>query len=400
MNAPYPEPRAPSPRNNREAASGFLLAPRPSPLAPRFAKPQAAGFTLVELLTVVLIIGVLAGLITAAAVPAIRKGKETTIRNEIAQLEQALTQYKEQFGDYPPDFAGINDPDQAVRNAARNDVLAHLRRAFPRYRPGVPSGTAQTDPFERFRDDVFVGSGNTLDVCALEPGSALVFWLGGLPTPPGTGSTKLCGFCADPANPFTTQGSRLAAVIELDERRLVAGPTTNPTPPIPWKSVVNPPTPSGAQVPYVYRFVPQHVSHPESDTPPPYVYFRARSGGYVRNIPGTVSAGSGYQLAEIHVPGNPRSFLPSFTLDDAVGTAVPYVSEFVPQSGAFGCRFLNPKTFQIVTTGLDGEYGAVLPPTDSAFKPHCVDPTTGNLASSEDDNLTNFATGHIADGVQ
>ena len=65
------------------------------------------GFTLVEMLVVIAIIGVLASLIMAVGGSAIRQAKRTTIKMDISQLESAIIAYKEKYGDYPPDFAQI-----------------------------------------------------------------------------------------------------------------------------------------------------------------------------------------------------------------------------------------------------------------------------------------------------
>ncbi len=75
---------------------------------PPQSKGRAAGFTLVEMLVVITIIGILAGLVIPAVVVAMRKAKEATIVMEISQLDMALKAYKEKFGEYPPDFAGLD----------------------------------------------------------------------------------------------------------------------------------------------------------------------------------------------------------------------------------------------------------------------------------------------------
>ena len=60
-----------------------------------------------ELLVVITIIGILTGLVTAAAVAARRRAKIATVVMEVKQLETACQVYKEKFGEYPPDFAGV-----------------------------------------------------------------------------------------------------------------------------------------------------------------------------------------------------------------------------------------------------------------------------------------------------
>src|SRR3989339_1099938 len=134
------------------------------------------GFTLVEMLVVIVIIGILASLITGAAIMARLRAKITMVRTEIAQLEMTLTQYKAEVGEFPPDFAnlqfpcsktaGLPDPnpnnDEIVRVNAQDAVLRHLRRRFPRYTPmgrATPANfydqfRAENRAWRRFRDDV------------------------------------------------------------------------------------------------------------------------------------------------------------------------------------------------------------------------------------------------------
>jgi prepilin-type N-terminal cleavage/methylation domain-containing protein len=69
-----------------------------------------AGFTLIEMLVVITIIGILAGLVTAAALAARRAAKNATIVAELkGGLDAACVEYKNQFGEYPPDFAGLKN---------------------------------------------------------------------------------------------------------------------------------------------------------------------------------------------------------------------------------------------------------------------------------------------------
>src|SRR5436305_1151311 len=72
-----------------------ILAPRSSVLAPR-------AFTLIELLAVITIIGILAALITVAAVGALKNAQRTRIKAEINQMANAFDEYKNKTTAYPP----------------------------------------------------------------------------------------------------------------------------------------------------------------------------------------------------------------------------------------------------------------------------------------------------------
>src|SRR5271157_2544741 len=60
------------------------------------------GFTLVELLAVMLILAFLIALLLPAINGALRTAKNAAVGGEINQLAQALASFKTQYGDYPP----------------------------------------------------------------------------------------------------------------------------------------------------------------------------------------------------------------------------------------------------------------------------------------------------------
>lgn len=66
---------------------------------------RRGAFTLIELLTVIAIISVLAGMVVGLAPVASAKMKEARVRAELAGLVTAIESYKSRFGVYPPDHA-------------------------------------------------------------------------------------------------------------------------------------------------------------------------------------------------------------------------------------------------------------------------------------------------------
>jgi prepilin-type N-terminal cleavage/methylation domain-containing protein len=185
------------------------------------------GFTLVELLTVIVIIGVLVSLITAAAIRARSTARNAVVSNEVGGLNDALEAYKIKYGQLPPcDFS----------NQAR--VMSHLRVRFPNYRPAN---------FAAFASDVQSATG--LNPGGLTPASALVFWLGGIPD--GGPSMLPAGFSADQSNPFRAGKPRIAPQFDFVQERLRDADGNG------WRAY-----------------------YPEGITAAPFVYFRSWNGDY------------------------------------------------------------------------------------------------------------------------
>src|SRR6187549_3955595 len=103
------------------------LAPRPLLLAPR-------GFTLVELLVVITIIGILAALITVAAMGALKSARRAEIKAELNQLDGGFNEVKNKSTAFPPncqtDGTGASNPISEATVYA--DLKRYMRLAFPR----------------------------------------------------------------------------------------------------------------------------------------------------------------------------------------------------------------------------------------------------------------------------
>ncbi len=357
------------------------------------------GFTLVELLTVIVIIGILAGLITAAIIPAMRTAKVAVIQTDIDQLAMALEKYKQERGDYPPDFAGVNggaDGDTDLQTNAQAAVLRHFRKAFPRYRPGASLDCPPpfqgiyngllwdinyaSRPVDASGDVGAYSTGIYALAIPLTPAAALVFMLGGPPAPEGS-SPRLRGFSANPANPFAIGGSRLPSLYEFDETRIQVSYGADGVP-ISWPV-----------------FIPPHMPQPSSGSMAPYVYFRPRNRDYA------LTNSSGREL-------------PFFCQSAEQGICAPYADTATFASNGVDVngvnRWMEPRKFQIICAGLDGLFREPLgypddhdlpvemDDVDDVFSttPYNVRFLNGDAASiqpEEDDNITSFTQGKLED---
>jgi len=341
------------------------------------------GFTLVEVLTVIAIIGILVGLTVPAVLFAYRTVKKRAIALEVITISDAIEKYKEKYGDYPPD------------GSSGTVIIRHLRKVFPQI--------AQREI------DLLVAGSNAstgLSGAVMDPAESLVFFLGGFSDDPifpftGTGGP----FAATPAGsltPIQYNVDRVNPLYEFKQALLTL-------------EVINDPN-SG---------VPITVSRDETD----YGFPRPSS------FPGDiipVYRGSGKQAPYVYFDSRTYSVGGQFNRyqSTAFGVVRPYKSTDLNTSnplvrvGEGFYRYAAPKTFQIISAGLDDDFGGVptRDPTNLAevpvfFRypsgeslditalPNAQTPTRGYISvvgepSMQLDNAANFSEGVLEDSLE
>ncbi len=305
------------------------------------------GFTLVEMLVVIIIIGILMAVLVPTVGMAIRKAKNSKIGLEINQLASAVDAYKAKYTDYPPDFS------------SRPIVERHIRKAFPSI-SSKEFALAQTffwvEPTDSTSADYYRSF--------LDPAEALVFWLG--------------GFSSDARRPFTGPGGPF--LLDTSSGTYVTNPDRN-APQFPFDEArlslyladISNGNPDPAGLPWSNDEFELHTSnYADNDRFPvyfpdglavPYVYFDSRNyGGASRPV-------------TIPAPQYPPAAYAGSTSIKGVATA--YFSDLPTQA------FMNKDKFQIVCAGLDNEYGVA----GGSF------PSGNGYDVENRDNLTNFSEG-------
>lgn len=127
------------------------------------------GFTLLELLVVLVILGLLAGYVAPKYFSQVGKSEVKTARAQIDGLEKALDQYRIDTGHYPSNEQGL-----AALNAKPADeprwAGPYLKKALPNdpwgkpYQYQMPGEHSEMDIFSFGRDGQPGGSGDGADV--------------------------------------------------------------------------------------------------------------------------------------------------------------------------------------------------------------------------------------------
>jgi general secretion pathway protein G len=104
------------------------------------AEPHPAGFTLIEVLVVILVIALLASLVAPNVFRHVGTAKDATARSQIQMLGAALDSYRLDNGRYPTTDQGLQalEREPVTEPAPRNWRGPYLRGAVPRDPWGTP----------------------------------------------------------------------------------------------------------------------------------------------------------------------------------------------------------------------------------------------------------------------
>jgi hypothetical protein len=283
------------------------------------------------------------------------RAKVSAIAVDMANLDAALNQFKEKYGNYPPDFSNANVLRRHVQKAWPRITVNELRKflAIAYHRGGGISGSQWE----------------------IDPAEALVFWLG--------------GFSEDPQRPFTGFGGPFSgdernqdnAYFPFDASRLSESRTR-------LLYTVGYTDVNGAS--QTFSFYARESTDDfelhgldndpfpvcfNRDTELPIVYLDAHN--YLN---------SGYP---IHLPVYQNSRVP--------GHAHAYLSDRKLLNVNAGFEWINPHSYQLISAGLDEDFGAdSWNGTIHLFKRY----TSGvSFQAGDLDNITNFSGGTLEDAI-
>ncbi len=353
-------------------------------------KTPRHGFTLVEILVVITIIGILTAIAIPAINNAVRTARQTAIRMEISSIETAIEKYREKYGDYPPDFS-----DSTV-------VSRHYAKLFPRMSTNdsmlltaLMSGTT----IDRAEALVWALTGYSEDIQRpfTGPGGPLV-WTGD-----GTNSytdTAVTDTQRQTPGNFQINNDRVNAFYDFEANRFG----------------INTPD-STAALTGTNRYL---SSDGDGDLFPTYA---ARSGGapFVYFDSRTYTSSSGGYNGYSSGFGSVRPYFSEQFNNNSTG------ADYLTLDAALaGWKFINPNTFQIISAGLDDSFGntannaggqpvyfqypsgAAMAPSTAVDTPGALlitgvsryqESTFGSTDNPQFDNITNFSKVTLADDV-
>lgn len=322
--------------------------------SPHPGRPAArAGFTLIEILVVVIVISILLALLVPALTNVKAKANEAKVVVEIKQLESAISAFKVKYGKEPPSrFVFYLTEAGWTGDPAAKGLI---RGMWPQFEfrldnatvtAAAPGGQAYPPGW----NTIATNQGHATWI-GFNSGEALMLFLGGI-LDPTTNAPK--GFCKNPSFPFSPNGTtREGPFMEFDVGRI-----------------------KDSDLNGVYEFV---DSLPNQQSP--YLYFSSYEG-------------RGYRPLELPNDGTNFTLLRDvYRVYTGTATPPPPPANVAAISSPSGTSLTlppqKPQTYQIISPGIDGEYGL-----GGAFNASL--PNAGLTDKRDYDNLTNFNGGRLS----
>jgi prepilin-type N-terminal cleavage/methylation domain-containing protein len=337
-----------------------------------------SGFTLVELLVVITIIGILASLITVAAAGALKRAHQAQIKTELNQLDMAVSTYRDTYNSYPPNCendSAAASPQLDV-NQVFTDLKRHMKQAFPRSKESddllrLISGQTATD----------TANYNRRLENGMSAGEALVFWLSGFssdvkyPISGEGGPSYVVTSATDRNDPISNRKwifpFAVSRLKPRDDQGLFPDPATNTDGNryITYNISLNGQTAQLHRINF-WQYVPAKSEQP-------YIYFDTS------RHPAAVKSGSNY-IAPYDPPASSTSAIYAIKKLGESSTGDPPI------------QFANQDKFQILHAGIDDAWGDFSKMTASTVSPPS-DPTkyllfpTGPFTGDVGDTIVNFS---------
>lgn len=357
-----------------------------------------SGFTLVELLIGITIIGLLVGLLAVAGGNVIGTAREFAVNTEIKQMSQAIERFRTEYGFYPPSFeqfkrqSNRDTTDLAFVQAEANQLLPFLNKISPNHSElSLSPITARASAGFRRIDDWWQNVG-----VYMNQSTSLPFWLSGLAQNkqfPLTGGLDNSTYT--PAIPMDTISQvEEYLIVGINADKLIDGSTDITSLhsrtverdvfyEIDFDRVIPIPDAFG-------RFPVGQLNMEYGKTNGDLLYLYRDAGSYLPpaqpDDPAQGTAGA------MTFPPTPRN--------RSNGTFEGYLASIAHGGAAYHLvnadgtlTFANPDTFQLISAGLDGDAGISHP--DTGVTNYVERGNVNAQQPNSADNLCNFADGRL-----